>query len=55
MKLVRLYVAEGRMIVVDTELEKFFDRVNHDVLMTQLTRRMVGNNFSAKSDASLRR
>lgn len=27
------YVADGRAIVVDLDLEKFFDRVNHDVLM----------------------
>jgi RNA-directed DNA polymerase len=27
------YVNEGRRIVVDVDLEKFFDRVNHDVLM----------------------
>jgi RNA-directed DNA polymerase len=26
------YVAEGRVIVVDMDLEKFFDRVNHDIL-----------------------
>ena len=34
------YVADGRTIVVDLDLEKFFDRVNHDVLMFRLTRRM---------------
>ncbi len=33
------YVAEGRAIVVDMDLEKFFDRVNHDVLMARLARR----------------
>jgi hypothetical protein len=27
------YVAEGRRIVVDIDLAKFFDRVNHDILM----------------------
>jgi retron-type reverse transcriptase len=27
------YVNEGRRFVVDVDLEKFFDRVNHDVLM----------------------
>jgi RNA-directed DNA polymerase len=32
------YVAEGRSIVVDIDLEKFFDRVNHDVLMNRLGR-----------------
>ena len=32
------YVAEGRGIVVDLDLEKFFDRVNHDMLMVRLVR-----------------
>lgn len=32
------YVAEGRCIVVDLDLEKFFDRVNHDILMSRLAR-----------------
>lgn len=30
------YVAEGRRWVVDIDLEKFFDRVNHDILMGKL-------------------
>jgi len=34
------YVAEGRTIVVDLDLEKFFDRVNHDILMSRLARRI---------------
>jgi RNA-directed DNA polymerase len=34
------YVEEGRVIVVDLDLEKFFDRVNHDVLMARLARRI---------------
>jgi RNA-directed DNA polymerase len=33
-------VAEGRTIVVDLDLEKFFDRVNHDMLMSRLARRI---------------
>ncbi len=32
------YVADGRKIVVDIDLEKFFDNVNHDVLMARLAR-----------------
>ncbi|MGQ0673122.1 MAG: group II intron reverse transcriptase/maturase [Hyphomicrobium sp.] len=36
----RQYVAGGRGIVVDIDLEKFFDRVNHDVLMARLARRI---------------
>lgn len=35
------YVADGRTIVVDLDLEKFFDRVNHDVLMARLARRIA--------------
>lgn len=35
------YVAEGRTTVVDMDLEKFFDRVNHDVLMARLARRVA--------------
>ena len=34
------YVQEGRRIVVDVDLEKFFDRVNHDVLMGRLEKRL---------------
>lgn len=30
------YVAKGRRIVVDMDLEKFFDRVDHDLLMGKL-------------------
>jgi RNA-directed DNA polymerase len=36
----RRHVADGRTIVVDLDLEKFFDRVNHDVLMGRLARRI---------------
>jgi len=35
------YVADGRTIVVDLDLEKFFDRVNHDMLMARLARRIA--------------
>src|SRR5207249_1621545 len=35
------YVAqEGREFVVDLDLEKFFDRVNHDILMSRVARRI---------------
>lgn len=34
------YVAEGRRWVVDLDLEKFFDRVNHDVLMARVERKV---------------
>jgi RNA-directed DNA polymerase len=36
----RGYVREGNLIVVDVDLEKFFDRVNHDILMSRLARRI---------------
>jgi RNA-directed DNA polymerase len=34
------YVQEGRRWVVDVDLEKFFDRVNHDMLMGRLAKRI---------------
>lgn len=34
----RDYVAAGRRWVVDMDLEKFFDRVNHDMLMARVAR-----------------
>ncbi len=39
-KQARRYVVEGRRWVVDLDLEKFFDRVNHDILMSRLARRI---------------
>ena len=38
------YVQEGRSVVVDIDLERFFDRVNHDMLMGRLANgsRIVG-------------
>lgn len=35
------YVQSGRRWVVDVDLEKFFDRVNHDVLMSRLEKRIA--------------
>lgn len=35
------YIQEGRHWVVDVDLEKFFDRVNHDVLMGRLAKRIA--------------
>ena len=34
------YIAEGRRVVVDLDLEKFFDRVNHDLLMGKLAQKI---------------
>ncbi len=36
----RAYVASGRRWTVDMDLEKFFDRVNHDVLMARVARKV---------------
>ncbi len=35
------YVQSGRRVVVDVDLEKFFDRVNHDILIDRLRRRIA--------------
>jgi group II intron reverse transcriptase/maturase len=35
------YVQAGRRTVVDVDLEKFFDRVNHDILMDRLAKRIA--------------
>lgn len=34
------YINEGNRWVVDLDLEKFFDKVNHDILMQRLSRKM---------------
>jgi RNA-directed DNA polymerase len=39
-KKAREYVSEGRRWVVDMDLEKFFDRVNHDMLMVRVSRKI---------------
>lgn len=36
----REYVSDGRRWVVDMDLEKFFDHVNHDLLMSRVGRRV---------------
>ena len=36
----KAHVASGRRFVVDMDLEKFFDRVNHDVLMARVARKV---------------
>jgi RNA-directed DNA polymerase len=37
---VQSYVREGRKTAVDADLSKFFDRVNHDLLMARVSRRI---------------
>ncbi len=34
------YINEGRWTVVDIDLEKFFDNVNHDILMSRIARQI---------------
>lgn len=36
----RGYVEQGKRWVVDLDLEKFFDRVNHDILMSRVARKV---------------
>jgi len=36
----RQHVQDGYRVVVDVDLEKFFDRVNHDILMDRLAKRI---------------
>ena len=35
------YIASGQAVVVDIDLEKFFDRVNHDILMGLVAKRVA--------------
>jgi RNA-directed DNA polymerase len=35
------YAKDGYRVVVDVDLEKFFDRVNHDILMDRLAKRIA--------------
>jgi group II intron reverse transcriptase/maturase len=35
------YVRDGYRTVVDVDLEKFFDRINHDILMDRLAKRIA--------------
>lgn len=39
-KAAQKYVADGRRVVVDMDLERFFDRVNHDILMGKLAEKV---------------
>jgi RNA-directed DNA polymerase len=40
-KAARAYVQAGKRVVVDVDLAKFFDRVNHDILIDRLSKRIV--------------
>jgi RNA-directed DNA polymerase len=39
-KAAKAYVQSGKSVVVDVDLEKFFDRVNHDILIDRLHKRI---------------
>jgi RNA-directed DNA polymerase len=40
-RMARRYVQSGRRIVVDVDLEKFFDNVSHDILVDRLQKRIA--------------
>ena len=40
LKRAKVYIEEGRNIAVDMDLEKFFDNINHDLLMTKIAKRI---------------
>jgi RNA-directed DNA polymerase len=39
-KTAQRYLQAGKRIVVDVDLEKFFDRINHDILMSRVARQV---------------
>ena len=45
------YVEQGHKVVVDVDLAKFFDRVNHDILMDWLAKRIADASWSAAVEA----
>ncbi len=49
-RLSEAHVAEGYRWVVDLDLEKFFDRVNHDILMARVARESKTSRYSAHSE-----
>lgn len=47
------YLADGRVDVVDVDLEKFFDRVNHDILKLATTRNSNGFRWKPPVDSAV--
>jgi RNA-directed DNA polymerase len=45
----REFMKEGYRFVVDLDLEKFFDRVNHDRLMMKISEKVKDKKFPAYS------
>ncbi|WP_247554821.1 hypothetical protein [Bradyrhizobium sp. 138] len=41
MERAQAYIASGHAVVVHIDLEKFFDRVNHDILMGLVAKRVA--------------
>ena len=39
-KTVRAFITQGYKVIVDVDLSKFFDRVNHDILMARVARKV---------------
>ena len=48
------YMQEGKRWVVDVDLSKFFDEVNHDVLMAKIKRKVMDNRMLKLIDRYLR-
>ena len=46
------FIASGHRVVVDIDLEKFFDRVNHDILMGLVAKRVVRSSASFVSSGA---
>ena len=40
-KAARAYVQSGKRVVVDVDLSQFFDRVNHDIMMSRISKRIA--------------
>lgn len=44
---VQRHISQGYRVAVDLDLEKFFDKVNHDVLMTRIARKVPNKHLLA--------
>ena len=48
------FVQSGRRVVVDVDLEKFFDRVDHDILIDRLRKKIPDSNIRPMRNAQTR-